>query len=296
MSIRKFPVTGVTLQELGARRLRWAGAFLACVLVVGVGSVFWSGPDGSPQAVMGTLQQSLAIAFLDSALIMTVGAVAAGLKASHPWSVLGQTAGGVVALAIAGFAGVPLQVLLGGVAGVILLQILVALDMTDINSFGSGARSVGGLAVAVLAVVALGCLHILVWNPQTAVPGKPLPQIYAALQDSGQGTGIIAVAVWAAFWLAATIAFVVAGVRAQACGWATLVGLGMIGGACATAWVAGFSTAMSLADTFAISGADAASTGLLLNLVGQITLVVALIWGISPQPVHQRAARRTQHA
>jgi hypothetical protein len=147
-----------------------------------------------------------------------------------------------------------------------------------------------------LLVLAAGVLHILVWNPLARVPGLGLDEIYDRMQAVGEGTTSGAmVVIWAVFWLAATVLYVAAcGVPRIAPILANrhidVVGLLIIGGTCGFHWMAGFSMGMSLADTFATSGGDAAISGPVIALTGQACIVTALFVALVRSPSRPAAA------
>ena len=61
-----------------------------------------------------------------------------------------------------------------------------------------------------------------------------------------------------------------------------VIGLLVVGGTVFFQWVAGFGMGMSMADTFMTSGGDAAPTGAVLTIFGQVALVAALLVGLRP--------------
>ncbi|MFC0682311.1 hypothetical protein ACFFGH_31155 [Lysobacter korlensis] len=144
------------------------------------------------------------------------------------------------------------------------------------------------LGVANLAVIAAGAMHILVWNPLARVPGLSLNEIYGQMRAVGEGTAAGGfVASWAGFWSFATVLYVIAcalplrqvGTRRRV----AVAGLLLIGATCILAWTAGFNMGMSLADAFGTGGADAAISGPLLSLAGQLAVAGALFLACAPR-------------
>lgn len=144
-------------------------------------------------------------------------------------------------------------------------------------------------SVANFAVLGVGAAHILVWNPLARVPGLPLDEIYAQMRAVGEGTGAGGfVAAWAAFWALLTVAYLLATSLPGSAPVLTgrrlvVVGLALIGATCAFHWFAGFNMGMSLADAFATGGGDAAWSGPLVAVVGQLALIAALFVGLAPR-------------
>ena len=144
------------------------------------------------------------------------------------------------------------------------------------------------LGVANLVVIADGAPHILVWNPLARVPGRSLDQIYAEMAAMGEGTlagGFVSV--WAGFWAVATVAYLVMCAVPMLRPVLTrrrvaVLGLLLIAATCAFAWIAGFHMGMSLADAFLTGGGDAALSGPVLMVFGQLSLVAALFIALAP--------------
>ena len=111
---------------------------------------------------------------------------------------------------------------------------------------------------AVCAYAVVGYFHILVWNPQAAVPGTSLNGIHRQLADNGASLSEPLVIAWAAFGcLAAGVVLVVSllgrlpSVRVAA-NWH----LGLLALAAPALYIASFSANTALANTFAVRGAS----------------------------------------
>lgn len=144
-----------------------------------------------------------------------------------------------------------------------------------------------GLALANLALIALGTVHILLWNPLARIPGLTIDEIYAEMSARGEGGGGVMVVAWAVLWGLVSIALGVVGSLSRmatvlTARRITVLGLLLIGVTVFFHWWAGFGMGMSLADTFATSGGDAAVSGPILSLVGQLALVAALFVALVP--------------
>jgi hypothetical protein len=146
-----------------------------------------------------------------------------------------------------------------------------------------------GVALANLALIALGTAHLLLWNPLTKVPGLTIDEIYSEMEQRGEGTGVNLIVTWAAFWVLASIAVAVLGSLHRTAPVLTarrvvILGLFLIGMTVFFKWWAGFAIGMSLADTFHTSGGDSAVSGPVLSIIGQLSIVAALFVGlISPR-------------
>ncbi|WP_375388452.1 hypothetical protein [uncultured Amnibacterium sp.] len=145
----------------------------------------------------------------------------------------------------------------------------------------------GGLALLV-AVVVIGGIDVLVWNPLSKVPTLPLPAIYEGMVERDGfsiGANVGAVAVWAAFWLAAGIAVTAAAATRHMSALTprriAILLLALVSAAVFFRFFAGFGIGMSIADSFGVTGGDGSIASALLAFVGQLALAgaaVALGW------------------
>ena len=150
--------------------------------------------------------------------------------------------------------------------------------------------ALGGAAL-VLAVVVVGAIDLLVWNPLTKVPGTDLVTIYRLLaeRDGFSLTGtLVATGIWAAFWTVP--ALLVAALAVHRIGDAltprrlVIVMLALVGAAIFFRFFTGFGIGMSIADSFATSGGDASIVSAVLPWVGQLSLAAAAIaFGWAPR-------------
>lgn len=150
---------------------------------------------------------------------------------------------------------------------------------------GSVATAVAVLTLANLAVIAVGTVHLLVWNPIAKVPGLELPEILAALDARGGLDG--GPLVWAIGGTLVTIAAAAAAIIGARRGKVTphqvvTGGLLLIHGASFFLWWAGFGLGLELADTFGIGGGEASPAGSLLALVGGGCLAAAILLQLQP--------------
>jgi hypothetical protein len=138
-------------------------------------------------------------------------------------------------------------------------------------------------------VIALGAMHILVWNPLSKVPGLSLDQIHDRMRLAGEGelAGKF-VADWAVFWGVFSLAYLLVYVLPITVGFLTTkqmaaLGLVMVGLTSLGSWWAGFNMGMSLADTFLTeSGGRAAISGPLILLFGVLSLAAAAWVAVRP--------------
>lgn len=158
--------------------------------------------------------------------------------------------------------------------------------------------ALAGLA-AVTALLVLGGIDTLVWNPLAKVPGWSLDAIYAAMsaRDGFEpATAIGFVAVWAGVWLAAAVAVTVLAFGARG-DWLTprrlgILYLSVIGAALFLRLFSGFGIGMSIADSFATTGGQVSAVSLVFDLVGPVSVAVALLlFGWAPAGQAARYAR-----
>jgi hypothetical protein len=139
-----------------------------------------------------------------------------------------------------------------------------------------------------LVVIALGVMHILVWDPLAKVPGLPLDQIYERMRAADEGDlASMFVAQWAMFWGIFSLAYLLVYLLPVTAGFLskrgmTALGLLMVGFTSLGSWLAGFNMGMSLADTFMIGGGSRAPSGPLILLIGAISIVAAVWVAVRP--------------
>ncbi|MFT4279661.1 hypothetical protein [Microbacterium sp.] len=289
--------TGMPRTALAARNARRAVATGGSAAVLAAGWSFTGGqsslwaeglPGGAVFAVLGAGLGLLGVAFGALALVLSLSAVSA---------LAGRTARGALLFAavVLGFGAVVAAAI--AQRGLALLAVpLVGVLLAFAVAAGRGRagtrkiRAVSGLAFAGLALLVLtvAIIHTTVWNPSARVPGLPLEQIYAEMiaqrqlmPDFGIGVGV-----WAALCIGAIVVFAVVAFLPRATGTVPLrrlivLGCLLVGGIVFTQWFAAFGIGMALADTFATSGGDAAWTGPLLGIVGQVAFVTALLLGLA---------------
>ncbi|SMH44589.1 hypothetical protein SAMN06295885_2396 [Rathayibacter oskolensis] len=156
--------------------------------------------------------------------------------------------------------------------------------------------AVGGAAL-VVALIVVGAIDLLVWNPLAKVPGTDLATIYALMgeRDGFSITGtLVATVVWAVFW--SVPALFVAGLAVHRTGEhltprrPAIVMLSLVGAAIFCRFFTGFGIGMSIADSFATSGGDGSIVSAVLPSVGQLALAgaaIALGWAprVQARPV-----------
>lgn len=143
-----------------------------------------------------------------------------------------------------------------------------------------GVAAVGVVLVAAYALVMV--LQIVVWNPLAAAPaGLTLDEVYATMQAAGEwrpgahvwviglssvGVSLAMALLIVALWMPAPRPLLIAA------GVATILAFGA-----PAYWLTSFSMGMSLADTFAISGADASPWATPLLVVSGLATVAAFV-------------------
>jgi hypothetical protein len=146
-------------------------------------------------------------------------------------------------------------------------------------------------AALVIAVVVVGAIDLLVWNPLAKVPGMELSAIYA-LMASRDGfdltTNAVLVVVWAVFWTVPTLGVLAVAAHRAGTGLTprriAILMLGLVGGAIFFRFFTGFGFGMSIADTFATNGGDGSVVSAVLPYVGQLALAgSAIVFGWAPR-------------
>lgn len=302
-------VTGLTLSAVAAHRARWSLAAFVSAGILSTGLLFWGGYGVANASANSTLGAALVVAvgfFLKiAAIAFVVVGVLAAVRAIVTRSAASRQSGvarkrisvsrlssttlwvGIVIVLTAGLVAVmPLAVVAIAVLATPIVVVIAASSRVAHHRVLPSLRSrlLIGIATVVFtfSAVAVGTLHIVVWNPLAAVPGLALDAIYAQMAAVGESPLPHLIWVWGVFWSLAALAFAVIcvapkiGGRMSARG-LTVSGLAIIGLTLSCEWLAGFSTGMSLADTFAISGGDSAASGPALAILGQLCLVVS-VW------------------
>ncbi|WP_010206305.1 hypothetical protein [Salinibacterium sp. PAMC 21357] len=300
-------VTGITLTAVAARRARWAlGAFISAG-ILGAGLFLWggyhvpqssSGPGAALLAAAALILKVAAITFSVVGVLATVRAIITQVAASRqnkggssrtfrlrPSSVTVWLLAAVV-ITVALLMLVPLVVVVVAVLATPIALTIAASSNSSHDRVPIRRRTQWLVAVTTVlltfATVAIGTLHIVVWNPLAAVPGLSLDAIYAQMAAAGESPFPYLIWSWGVFWSLAALAF--GGIclapklggrmsaRALAASGLTIVGLTLL-----FHGFAGFNMGMSLADTFAIGGGDTAPSGPALAILGQLCLVT-IVW------------------
>lgn len=157
--------------------------------------------------------------------------------------------------------------------------------------------ALGGMALLV-AVVVLGGLDTLIWNPQSKVPGLPLQAIYTGMVERDGfsiSAGFGSIGVWAVFWTAAGTVVAISACSPRAAALTprriAILMLGLISAAVFFRFFASFGIGMSIADSFGTSGGDGSAMSAVLACTGQLALAgsaVALGW--APRSTREPAA------
>lgn len=140
------------------------------------------------------------------------------------------------------------------------------------------------VSVPLAALVLLGPIDLLVWNPQAKVPGLPVQSIYAELSrvDGFSLTFTLTLSViWAVAGAAASGALAVAAAR-RGNDWFTarrivMSALGVFAVGVLSMQFVGFTLGMSLADTYMLSGSGASLLSVTLPVAGVLALAGAVV-------------------
>lgn len=284
-------VTGISAAEASVRRAHWAAALLSAALILAFG-VFRSTLWGSAPLVSGG---ALVVAELAIAAFAVLGALwgSAAIR-------IGRSAHGTRQV---------LKIALNGAAAALTLTTVAVLPFYGtmvtiallaavlLQNVGGGApatvrsrRRLGGAGAGLLlAVLAVGVLHNLVWNPLAKLPGMSLDQIYAGIAAAGQASGVFEITVWAALFVMLAAGFAVCCVRgwpswARSARGIVVAGAMLIAAAAASQGLPGFMAELSLADVFYIAGGDSAISGVVLDGVALLAVIVAVFAAFVPAP------------
>lgn len=289
MSRRDPVLAGLSLGELFTHRVRVAAGLLGSAAVLAAGYTGYGGygnllPPAAGMAVLG-IAVVLAIVgtvALSRAVVVAVRSRRFGVSATL---LLGALLVGIVIVAAPDVLFGTI-VILGAPVLVIILFVVIPVAARGGRAARLGTRLAlaGAFGTVTLVLAAVSVLHIAVWNPLARVPGRNLDQIYAALAEAGEATTLsvmlgaqVALTLVAALLLLVLVLVprrrpVIGTTRAiVAAGFLLFTGATLVG------FGSAFSMGMGLADTFATSGGDAAVSGPLLAIFGQLSLVVALL-------------------
>ena len=280
-------LSGLTLGELFTHRVRIAAGLLGSAAVLAVGYTAYGGyvtPFGATPGAGALAVAAVAVAVRARRLGVAIALLALPLVLGPilivaPFLLVGVGTFGAPMLAIGLFVGI-LATARGGAS----------------TPVGARLALAGSFGLATLALCAVSILHVAVWNPLARVPDLTLDEIYAALAAAQEATGVNVVlgaqAVLAMLGVVVLLVLVLVPLRRPVLGTARRIvatGFLLLAGTTLVGFVAGFSMGMGLADTFATSGGDAAASGPLLAITGQLALVGALL-AATLRPATPRAA------
>lgn len=142
------------------------------------------------------------------------------------------------------------------------------------------------LAVANLAIIGLGTLHLLVWNPLARVPALDTAQIYLVLGEGPGGVdgGPAAWAIVSTLATAAAAIFALFGARRGTVNAHAVItgGLLLIHATSFFLWGAGIGLGDELAAAFGGASGDASPAGSLIALVGASCFAAAILIQLLP--------------
>lgn len=281
-------VTGMPVDVLCVRRIRWAAALLLTAFIIAA-TFIWFG------ATLTTTATSVAAVALAAAATGVAGyAIRSGITAFGARKVLLTCLVGFLPAVI--FMGMSILPFIGifwsGLALSVMLFLVAGGPRKQLppRPLSAGRRVLLSLPFTVLTVAAavLGILHTLVWNPLAKVPGHTLEEIYTALFVSGEVQRVDGFFIWGGFWALLAIAFpIFCSLRRFGGPRSTrriiVVGSLLLAGTFYSQWLAAFPMGMGLADTFGISGGDATiPSTVLFMLGGPIATVTAVFAGLIP--------------
>lgn len=137
--------------------------------------------------------------------------------------------------------------------------------------------AVVGSAVLISYSIAGAC-HSLVWNPQAAVPGATLGEIYAALDAAGETLGAPRVIAWSFVGVVLAVVGLVGTIleRAPRARHVIACYLAVLVLAAPSHMFVAFTGGMGIADAFATSGGDHAPWGGMLYVASGLALLALL--------------------
>ncbi|MEI5584396.1 MULTISPECIES: hypothetical protein [unclassified Agromyces] len=278
------------------RHARAGVSFLAVAVIVAATSVSVDltapgFPSAAWRGIVGAASHALEFAGVWIALPLGVALV---LTAGEPpawrrWLGAAAAAAAPILVQTSGAARSPFIILLAlaaAVTGYALIVFGVAEHRRDASPPGRVPLTVAVLAGANLAVVALGTLHLLLWNPLARVPALDAAQIYLVL-GAGRGGVDASPAVWAIGSTVITAAAAVAalvGARRGVVNAHLVVtcGLLLIHATSFFLWGAGIGIGEELAGAFGGPVGDASPVGSLLALAGATCLAAAILIQLLP--------------
>ncbi|WP_401000403.1 hypothetical protein [Agromyces sp. GXQ0307] len=296
----RMPRNGV----FAGRRARAGGSFLAVAVVLAATSV---SVDLAVPGIGAAMQRTLVGVLSDVLEVVAVwGALPLGLlllllagepRAWRRWVAVLVAVAAPIVVQLTGVGRSPYLILLA-LAAAVGGYALIALGLSEHRRDPSRPErvrvAVVVLASAELAVITLGMLHLLVWNPMATVPQLSLAQIYGILVER---FGVIdgGPFVWAFGAALATAAGSIVAILGSRRGVVTThdvvtVGLLLIHATTFFLWWAGFGLGLHLADAFAAVGGDVSSVGSLLALVGASCLAAAILLQLRRPPVRDDVA------
>lgn len=299
----------------GTRRLARRGMALVIAMSLVALWRFWNGgalipvdPGVAPGIVsmfriLDTLLTVLSYAAVAVGVVYIVGAAIVARTVLGRATLMAAAVGPATVASVAVVDGSEVLMAAGlALSGVAYLAaiILAGLGMPSLvlerRSAPHGSRTLAAVAGVVLlsAILAIGAMDVLVWNPQAKVPGLTIEQIYARMEafDTFEPqSSYIAVALWAAIWLGLAIAVGVIASRVKSA-WLTprrlaILFLGMGGSAMVFKFFAGFGIGMTIADTFGLSGGDVSLVSAGYFALGPMAIAAAIILlGWAPRAEH----------
>jgi hypothetical protein len=298
-------LSGMPPRRLVFRRLRVALAALTTALMLLVFGVLWGA--WSPVRPPATLAESPVMGRVLLLAVLVTGAVAliallGVLRARHRargrrrWGAADVAVAVTLPLAIAATVLVPVVSGLLVFGGLLAVVALLVVEDPRPQQRPLGRLSAVLLAVfsgvSIVAALAGSLLHVYVWNPLARMPGMTLDEIYAGLADARELPSPVLPVAWAVLWCLAALALIMLaalpfpGIRRFATA-RRIAGIGILGVALVAggSWFVGFGMGMGMADAFATSGGDVASSGPVLAVIGLVYLIAAVLIGLLPSRI-----------
>ena len=295
-------ISGVPLETFALRKARWGVAFLASALILAFSfythagtffANFWNS-TGPLLIVLNGLSYAIAAGMIAAFLLGLVNLVSAIVRTRNRLAQLAilLLLAGVGAMTVGGLGSMDFGLLAVGIvlvmaSGGVAIAVLTSIRLAPSSPRPARSELPAGVlgTVALLALVTVGAVDLLVWNPLAMVPGLSLAEVYAGI-GAGLTGDLVFIMVWTVFWGAlAFTPMVLTRPRFARFGAHTIVvaTLVLAGAAIFFKFWAGFGIGMDIADGFAVSGGDASIVAGLLDLIGTLALVAAVLLTVPPR-------------
>lgn len=293
-------VSGMSRPDFAARRARWGLLFLGTGAVAALGLFMVGALAIRGEGRLGSIAV-LATSFAGALVVLGFAILATAVIALLPLPaslvVTAVAVGGAVMVAALGTLVLVstlvlvLMVLPVAVVGIGTLVVLIARGRPDPQRRIAEVSTAVAGAVAVGAILAIGFLHILVWNPLAKLPGLTLDEIYAGLAAAGETPSAGSLVLWSASAVISVIVLLLFAIlplrvvrTARSLRRVAALALAAVSGTALSVTMAGFGMGMGIADAFATSGGDAAMSGPALVGLGVVSGIAGWVIALTPAP------------